>query len=80
MGNPKNESQLSTIELLKALREDIKFQAVMMEMVKFRPTIPEWSLEMTVDDTQKSMERWKNESGKRAGFDMLYALITGVKL
>ena len=64
-------------ELLKQLRESQEFMAVMDEMLKNRPVVPDYSPQSTMDETANVLERVKYYSAQRAGFDILYRNLTG---
>lgn len=64
-------------DLLKQLRESPEFMAVMEEMLKFRPVVPDYTPQATMDETDNVIERVKYHSAQRAGFDLLYRNLTG---
>lgn len=64
-------------ELIKQLREDVNFQAIMADMLKMRPVIPEYTPQDTMDKTANLMEEIKYKSAKRSGFDLLYRALVG---
>lgn len=65
------------MELLKQLQEDVNFQAIMSDVLKHRPVVPDYTPQATRDETENLMERIKYHSANRAGFDMLYRILTG---
>ena len=64
-------------ELLKQLQESTDFQAVMDEMLRIRPVIPDYQPQPTMDGTANMVERIKYYSASRAGFDLLYKVLAG---
>jgi hypothetical protein len=64
-------------DLLIQLREDANFQAIMAECIKSRPVVPEYLPQDTADKTLNLMEEIKYGMASRAGFDLLYRVLTG---
>ena len=66
-------------ELVLQLREDVNFKAIMEEMLKKRPVIPEYQPQDTMDKTQNVIEQIKFSTAQRSGFDLLYTNLMGKK-
>ncbi len=66
-----------TDDLLRSLRESNDFQQIMRGIAEKRPVIPDYQPQATRDETENLMERIKYYSAHRAGFDLLFRLLTG---
>lgn len=66
-------------ELIPQLRESRDFQAIMADVMKQRPVVPEFKPGDTRDATDNMMEKIKYFSAQRVGFDLLYQILTGNK-
>jgi len=78
MRNPIQE--LQTKELLFALREDPRYQAVLAEVSLQRPTIPRFEPQRTTEENDALVEKIKFFSAQQKGFDLLYMALTGQQL
>jgi hypothetical protein len=67
----------NSAQLLKALQEDPKYQAVMAEVFTQRPGIPRFSPQQTSAENEALVEKIKFEAARQIGFDLLYTLLTG---
>ena len=66
-------------DLLKAVRENKEFQAVMEEALKFRPVIPAFSICRTKDEQDMVVENIKFYTAMKQGWEGLYQYLTGKK-
>lgn len=64
-------------DLLKSIRENKEFQAVMEEALKMRPVIPAFSICRTKDEQDMVVENIKFYTAMRQGFDALHQYLTG---
>lgn len=66
-----------TDDRLRTLRESESFQQIMKGLVDKRPVIPDYQPQASRDETENLIERIKYYSAHRAGFDLLFRLLTG---
>ena len=64
-------------ELLKALRENPEFKAVMEDLTKHRPIVPAFSICRTKDEQDMVIENIKFYTALKQGWDSLFTLLTG---
>jgi hypothetical protein len=66
-------------DLLRTLNQNPEFQAVMGELKKHRPIVPEFKLQKTRDAQEQLLDQIKFQSGRKEGFDFLFSLLTTIK-
>jgi hypothetical protein len=66
-------------DLLKQLRQNPEFQAVLEDSIKHRPVIPAFVLSETQEDQYMVIEKIKYHTGLQRGFDLLYQHLSGRK-
>ena len=64
-------------DLHRSLKENPEFKAVMVEMLRFRPIVPAFSICKTKDEQEMVVESIKYYTALRNGFDLLHQLLTG---
>lgn len=75
--NPAVDS-INTAPLLMALREDARFQAVMMDLWNSqRPPVPAFEPKASTEQNTDLIERIKFANGMQKGFDLLFGLLVG---
>lgn len=62
------------------IKNDPKFKQVMKEFREQRPLVSTYKPQGSVEANNELLERIKYESGRRAGFDLIFLLLTGEKL
>ena len=62
---------------LGQLRAEPKFKHVMKELVALRPVIPAFSPQDSQEANQHLLEQIKYDAGRKAGFDLVFLLLTG---
>ena len=67
-------------ELLKALRGQLEFVAVMEDAVKQRPVVPAYHPCLTADEEYRLVATLRTQSARREGFDLLFFALTGKRL
>lgn len=65
--------------LLNELRGTENFKAIMSDMLGNRPIVPEYTPQDTIDQTANLIETIKYKTAQRAGFDLLFTILTGSK-
>lgn len=66
-------------DFLEALKSDGNYIAALKEAAAIRPVVPEFSIARTADEQYMIVERIKNATAMRQGFDLLYQHLTGRK-
>lgn len=64
-------------DLLKAVRQNEEFKAVMKDATKRRPIVPVFSICQTKDEQDMVVESIKYYTAMQKGFDLLYQHLTG---
>lgn len=64
-------------DLIKQLRESPDFQIIMRDMLKYRPVVPTYKPQKTIDETANMVEQIKYSSAQQDGFDLLFSALTG---
>lgn len=62
---------------LGQLRQDPKFKHVLRELQQLRPVIQSYRPQSSQEANQQLMEEIKYDSGRQAGFDLIYRFLTG---
>jgi hypothetical protein len=65
--------------ILKELRVNPLFKGAMRELLQARPVVPEYKPGQSQEENSSLLETIKYESGRKAGFDWMYFLLTGDK-
>ena len=65
--------------ILQELRANPLFKGAVRELLQARPVIPEYKPGQSQEENVSLLETIKYESGRKAGFDWMYFLITGDK-
>ena len=63
-------------QFLQELRLSPLFKSAMQEIKKFRPVVPAYQ-PGSPEEIESLLERVKYESGRLAGFDLIYLVLTG---
>lgn len=64
-------------DLIKQLRESHDFQVIMNDMLRYRPVVPTYKPQKTMDETANMFEQIKYSSAQQDGFDLLFSALTG---
>lgn len=59
------------------IKNDPKFKQVIREFKEFRPVIPHYKPQVSLEASAQLMEQIKYESARQDGFDLIYARLTG---
>lgn len=67
-------------DLLKAMRENPEFKAVLEEALRIRPIVPAFNIMKTESEQYMVVENIKYYTAMKQGFDLLYQYLTGRSL